>query len=92
MAAGALITIASVVFVARRERLARGVDLALLVGVMFAYAPVVSELIIGNVHLLVLGLLAGAWLAVRRGSGGGDLAAGRLRRRRGPDQGVPGPA
>lgn len=76
MASGAAILALCVVFVARRERLARGLDLALLVGAMFAYAPVVSELIIGNVHLLILGLLTGAWLAVRRGSARGELVAG----------------
>lgn len=76
MAIGAVILVLSVVFVARRERLARGFDLALLVGVMFAYAPVVSELIIGNVHLLILGLFAGAWLAVRQGTARGEIVAG----------------
>ncbi len=75
-AGGALILTLSVVLVARRDRLVRGLDLALLVGVMFAYAPVVSELIIGNVHLLILGLLAAAWLALGRGTARGELVAG----------------
>jgi alpha-1,2-mannosyltransferase len=75
-AVGAGILAAVVVLVARRERIARGTDLALLVGAAFAYAPVVSELNIGNVHLLILGLLAGAWLSLRRGTPGGDVAAG----------------
>lgn len=73
---GAVILALAVVLMARRERLARGVDLALLVGAAFAYAPVVSELIIGNVHLLILGLLAGAWLAVARGTARGEVVAG----------------
>jgi alpha-1,2-mannosyltransferase len=77
-ALGAAILAVVVVLVARRERLARGFDLFLLVVAAFAYAPVVSELIIGNVHLLILGLLAGAWLALGRRSVGGDTAAGVL--------------
>ena len=77
-AVGAVILAVAVVMVARRERLARGFDLVLLVAAAFAYAPVVSELNIGNVHLLILGLLAGAWLALGRRSAGGDTAAGVL--------------
>lgn len=75
---GASILALTVVLVARRQRLARGFDLVLLVAAAFAYAPVVSELIIGNVHLLILGLVAGAWLALGRRSAGGDVAAGAL--------------
>jgi alpha-1,2-mannosyltransferase len=75
---GATILVVTVVSIARRERIARGSNLALLVGAAFAYAPVVSELNIGNVHLLILGLLAGAWLGVSRGTRGGDITAGVL--------------
>ena len=54
------------------------VDRALLVGLAFAFAPVTTELILGNVHLLILGLLAGAWLAVERKTPRGDITAGAL--------------
>jgi uncharacterized membrane protein len=78
MAAGFVILALSVAFVMRREQIARGFDHVLLLGVMLAYAPVVSELIIGNVHLLILGLLSGAWLAIRRGTSRSEMAAGAL--------------
>lgn len=47
----------------------------LLVGAI-AFPPVVAELVLGNVHLLLLGLLALAWLGVRRGGSRGDFFAG----------------
>jgi alpha-1,2-mannosyltransferase len=75
---GAVLVAMSVIGVARREAKVRGGDLVLLVGAAFAYAPVVSELIIGNVHLLILGLLAGAWLGISRETPRGELAAGIL--------------
>jgi alpha-1,2-mannosyltransferase len=37
---------------------------------------VVSELVLGNVHLLLLGLLSAAWLGVRRGDQTGERWAG----------------
>lgn len=76
MAIGAVILALGVLSTARREGLARGFDLALLLAAIFAYAPVVSEMIIGNVDLEILGLLTAAWLAVRSGSERGDLLAG----------------
>jgi len=48
----------------------------LLVGGAFALPPVVGELALGNVHLLLLGLLGLAWLGVRRGTAGGERIAG----------------
>jgi hypothetical protein len=75
---GSVVLALSVVMVASRERIASRTNLALLVGAAFAYAPVVSELNIGNVHLLILGLIASAWLALRRGTARGDVAAGVL--------------
>lgn len=75
---GSVLLVVTVVRVARREGIARGGDLVLLVGAAFAYAPVVSELNIGNVHLLVLGLLGGAWLGAARGTPRGEIAAGIL--------------
>jgi hypothetical protein len=38
----------------------------LLVGAAFAFPPVVAELVLGNVNILLLGLLTLAWVAVRR--------------------------
>ncbi|HUG48629.1 MAG TPA: glycosyltransferase family 87 protein [Candidatus Limnocylindria bacterium] len=55
----------------RRERLFQ-------VGAAFALAPVGFELVMGNVHMLLLGLLSGAWLALRRGSPAGDVVGGAL--------------
>ena len=62
-------------------RLAGGLSrrtLVILVGLSFALAPVGFELVMGNVHLLLLGLLAGAWLGLRASTRTGDLAAGVL--------------
>ena len=43
---------------------------------VFALPPVVDELINGNVHLLLVALLTGAWLGLRRGDALGDGVAG----------------
>ncbi len=75
---GAAILVLAVLLIARREALAAGFDRVLLVGAAFAFGPAVGELIIGNVHLLILGLLAGAWLAVRRDTPRGEIVAGAL--------------
>jgi alpha-1,2-mannosyltransferase len=48
----------------------------LLVAGAFAFPPVVGELVLGNVHLVLLGLLTLAWLEIRRQTPGGDMAAG----------------
>ena len=48
----------------------------LLVGAAFALPPVVDELVNGNVHLFIGGLLAVAWIGLRRADAGGDRAAG----------------
>ena len=48
----------------------------LLLAGAFAFPPVVGELVMGNVHLLLLGLLTVAWLGVRRGTTRGEWAAG----------------
>jgi alpha-1,2-mannosyltransferase len=77
-ALGAAVLVATVMLIALRERIASGTNLLLLIGAAFAYAPVVSELNIGNVHLIILGLLAGAWLAMQRGTLQGQVAAGAL--------------
>ncbi len=75
---GTAILVLVVVSIARRERLARGFDLFLLVGAALAFAPLVGELVIGNVHLLILGILAAAWLALDRGTPRAEIAAGAL--------------
>lgn len=77
-AIGAVIIALVVMGVARREGLAEGRRQLLLVGAAFGFAPVVGELIIGGVQLLILGLLAGAWLALRNRTPRGELAAGAL--------------
>ena len=76
-AAGALIVTLVVIGVTRREGMDRR-RTALLLLATFAFAPVVGELLIGNVHLIVLGLLAATWVALRDGTPRGELAAGVL--------------
>ncbi len=77
-AAGALIVVACVLALARSERLGErhpllaGRGVWLLVAAAFAFPPVVGELVLGNVHILLLGLLTVAWLGIRRGDSGGD--------------------
>lgn len=78
----AAILVASVLAVARVERLDERFPLLagrrrwLLVGAALAFPPVVGELVLGNVHLLLLGLLTLAWLGIRRGDRTGDAWAG----------------
>jgi hypothetical protein len=72
---GALL--ASVWLVVRVERLAQGaLPFVLLVGAAIVFPPVVSELVIGNVHLLLLLMLSVAWWGIRRGDGAGTTIAG----------------
>jgi alpha-1,2-mannosyltransferase len=47
-----------------------------LVAAAFAFPPVVGELVLGNVHLVLLGLLTLAWLGIRRGDQRGEWIAG----------------
>jgi alpha-1,2-mannosyltransferase len=54
----------------------RGRGRWLIVAAALAFAPVIGELSIGNVHLLLLGLLTLAWLGIRRGDARGDWTAG----------------
>lgn len=83
-ALGAAILIWSVLALARSEGIAerypvlRGRRQWLLVAAAFAFPPVIGELVLGNVHLLLLGLLALAWLGIRRASVSGDLRAGGM--------------
>jgi hypothetical protein len=50
----------------------------LLVAAAFAFPPVVGELVMGNVHFLLLWLLTLAWLGIRRGDPGGRLRGGAM--------------
>jgi alpha-1,2-mannosyltransferase len=79
---GASILAISVLSLWRSERLGdRHVLLAgrgrwLLLAAAFAFPPVVGELVLGNVHLVLLGLLTLAWLGLRRSTQGGELIGG----------------
>jgi Glycosyltransferase family 87 len=81
-AIGGAILVWSILVLCRSERLAERYPVLagrarwLLVAAVFAFPPVVGELVMGNVHLLLLGLLTAAWLGIRRGTRGGDIAAG----------------
>lgn len=84
-ALGAIVIVATVLALHRTERLGERFGLLagrgrwLLVAGAFALPPVVGELVLGNVHLLLLGLLAVAWLGVRRADRGdarGEALAG----------------
>jgi Glycosyltransferase family 87 len=69
---GAAILVASLLALHRSEGLGERFPLLagngpwLLVAAAFAFPPVVGELVLGNVHLLLLGLLTLAWLGLRR--------------------------
>jgi hypothetical protein len=71
-AAGAAILVWAVLAIAREERLderfafLRGRGRWWLVAAAFAFPPVVDELVVGNVHLFLVGLLAATWIAIRR--------------------------
>ncbi|MGH2407817.1 MAG: GNAT family N-acetyltransferase [Candidatus Limnocylindrales bacterium] len=74
---GAAILLATVVWLASAERIARDRrGLLLLLAAVFAFPPVVGELVLGNVHLELLGLFALAWYGVRRGDRRGEAIAG----------------
>jgi hypothetical protein len=81
-AIGALIVVGVALALWRSERLGerypllRGNGRWLLVVGALTFPPVVGELSIGNVHLLLLGLFALAWLGIRRGSARDDWTAG----------------
>jgi alpha-1,2-mannosyltransferase len=80
-AIGAAILVASVLRLAAVERLADRYPLLAgrgrwwLVAAAFAFPPVVDELVVGNVHLLLLGILTLAWLGLRSG-GRDDILGG----------------
>jgi alpha-1,2-mannosyltransferase len=74
---GAVVAAAVVIGLGRLEGVARHpVRTAFLLAGAFAFPPLVAELVLGNVHVLLLGLLALAWWGVRAGSGRGAAVAG----------------
>ena len=79
---GAVILAATILTVARAEglgdRVRRGTGLGpwILVAAAIGFPPVIGELVLGNVHLMLLGLLGLAWLGIRRGDVAGDRIAG----------------
>ena len=75
--AGAAILLAAVSWLVAAERIAsdrRGT--LLILAAVLAFPPVVGELVLGNVHLELLGLFTLAWWGVRRGDGRGQAVAG----------------
>jgi hypothetical protein len=83
-AIGALLLIISIRSLAWSERVAERYPILegrgwwLLVAAAFAFPPVVGELVMGNVHLLLLWLLTLAWLGIRRGDPGGRWRGGAM--------------
>lgn len=81
-ALGAAILIAVALLLLRTERLAErfpvleGRGRWLVVAAALTFAPVIGELSIGNVHLVLLGLLTLGWVGIRRGDATGDWIAG----------------
>ncbi|HEX8025063.1 MAG TPA: glycosyltransferase family 87 protein, partial [Candidatus Limnocylindrales bacterium] len=79
---GAAILVWSILTLAREERLDLRFPLLAgrgrwwLVAAAVAFPPVIDELVVGNVHLLLVGLLTAAWVGVKRGGPGGDRLAG----------------
>jgi hypothetical protein len=68
-AIGTALTVSSVFLVVRRERPTTGRDGLLLVGAALAFPPIIGEIVMGNVHLVLLGLLSAAWFAHSRPGG-----------------------
>jgi alpha-1,2-mannosyltransferase len=79
---GAMLATAAMLALVRSERLAerfpilagRGRWLVPLAA--FAFPPFLGELLVGNVHLILLALYAFAWIQIRRATAGGDRFAG----------------
>jgi glycosyl transferase family 87 len=81
-ALGAAVLVLAVLALWRSERLGDRFPIMarrgrwFLVAAAFAFPPVVGELVLGNVHLLLLGLLTLAWLGIRRDDRQGEWIAG----------------
>jgi hypothetical protein len=72
---GLAVLIAAVVLFAR-SRGTLPTALAVLLAAILALPPVGFELVMGNVHLLLVGLFLVAWLGLERGTRNGALVAG----------------
>ena len=81
-ALGLAILVTTILAIAREEglgdRLRNSVRLGpgILVAAAIGFPPVIGELVLGNVHLLLLGLFGLAWLGIRSGSLKGERVAG----------------
>ncbi len=81
-ALGFAILVTTVLAIARAEgltdrvRRATGLGSWVLVAAAIGFPPVIGELVLGNVHLLLLGLLGLAWLGLRDASPRGERLAG----------------
>lgn len=79
---GAAILVSATLALHRSERLGERYPLLsgrgrwLLIAAVLAFPPVIGELVLGNVHIVLLGLLTAAWLGVRRGDARGESVAG----------------
>jgi hypothetical protein len=82
LAMGALVMTVSVLTLVEREGLARRFPMLAgrgrwwAVAFLFAFPPVIDELVVGNVNALLVGLFTLAWLGIRRGDRRGDTMAG----------------
>jgi alpha-1,2-mannosyltransferase len=59
-----------------RVRAATGLGPWILVLAVLCFPPVVGELVLGNVHILLFGLFAVAWLGLRQGDRAGERWSG----------------
>jgi alpha-1,2-mannosyltransferase len=81
-ALGAAILVTTILAIARSEGLmdrvrnATGLGRWILVAAAFGFPPVIGELVLGNVHLFLLGLLGVAWLGISRGTPRDERIAG----------------
>jgi glycosyl transferase family 87 len=75
--AGLLILVGSVAVLARSDHRARSAVVILILAAV-ALPATGFELVMGNVHLLMVGLLAAAWLLLSRATRRGDISGGAL--------------
>ena len=81
-ALGTLILVTTIFAIARAEGLpdrirhATGIGPWILIAAAIGFPPVIGELVLGNVHILLLGLLGLSWLGIRDGTTRGERIAG----------------
>jgi len=81
LAMGAAVMTWSVLALVEQEGLARRFPILAgrgrwwAVAALFAFPPVIDELVVGNVNALLVGLFTVAWLNIRRGDRNGDINA-----------------